>query len=132
MDQEIPMLDKVISPELQGKIGVIIESLANKLGVASAHVYEILVRQAFSEGLITLILCCASLLVTFIILIVGVIWFRRAIKQRNDDEAYAVFIIGGLLFISFMLAGLIPIKKGFLMTMNPEYYAIRDIIHMLK
>src|SRR5690625_2832396 len=105
------------------KIAEYIETLAAKLGVAAEHVYGVLVRQAFVDGVRGVI---------FAIVLAGVSYLMFRITTRvirSEDEAFAIFPIAA--FVITLVMALVFMYNGIGQLINPEYYAIREILDVV-
>lgn len=169
MTQTTPMLDTIVSPETQAKFTDAVASLAQSLGVAASHVYEVLVRQAYAEAI--------GFLIPAIFCIALVVWMWRirsraaaSIRSKRSPEAIEVAYqkyrrkypnesvytresfdrvfksdhlepisreqttvevftgLSGLLFIGGICL-LVPAVMRFI---NPEYYAIQEVLSLLR
>ena len=112
------------------KLGAGVEALATSMQVPAAHVYEILVRQAVVVGLTELLWTLGGGIIAYASSRI----VRKGIKlYRNDDEAFIpCFIFGGAgTFMGFILVG-ISITNAIRCLVNPEYYAIKEILKVLQ
>ena len=109
-------------------------ALAAKLGVSVEHLWGVLVRQAYIDGLsslVTVFFCAAAG--------VGVLWFffhrRRKYKLTVEPKEHVFFsanepleymVLGTILFVLVMVAG-----NNFYWVIsdffNPEFYALRHL-----
>ena len=108
-------------------------ALAAKLGVSVEHLWGVLVRQAFIDGLSSLVtvFCCGAAGL-------GVLWFffyrRRKYKLTAEpkerffstNEPLEYMVMGTILFVLVMIAG-----NNFYWVIsdffNPEFYALRHL-----
>ena len=109
-------------------------ALAAKLGVSVEHLWGVLVRQAYIDGLSSLVtlFCCA-------VAGLGVLWFffhrRRKYKLAPEPKEGLLFstnepleylVMGTILFVLVMIAG-----NNFYWVIsdffNPEFYALRHL-----
>ncbi|MDE1437634.1 hypothetical protein P9C91_18085 [Bacillus licheniformis] len=108
-----------------------IDKLAAKLGVAAEHVYGVLVKQAFASGVTDSIIGFVFLMIA---VIAGVIITRVTIKvygERHcnwDCEWFFVVLAVGLLVILPGGISIYVITEGIKGLINPEYYAIKEIL----
>ncbi|MBG9788741.1 hypothetical protein O0555_15470 [Brevibacillus laterosporus] len=117
------------------KIAAYLEQLASQLGTASGHVFELLVQQQVTVGIVK---------IAVLIPIMVLAWFgwrftekrRIEIEEANEgrhrywqvnstDETY--WTIRGLSIVAIIVGALVAIN-GILHILNPEYYAILEII----
>lgn len=108
-----------------------IDKLAEKLGVAAEHVYGVLVKQQMVSGVIGIFGMIAA------IIFLGIVFtklLKKGIEHNKvldsfDTSPYtlvAIFfgaVLGITVIVSFFV---IPI--GINQIINPEYYAIKEII----
>ena len=108
-----------------------IDKLAAKLGVAAEHVYGVLVKQAFANGVTDAIIGAVFLMIA---VVAGVIITRVTIKSYDSDfgdwdiEWGLLVIVVGLLVILPGVFGIYVITEGIKALINPEYYAIKEIL----
>ncbi|WP_068792793.1 hypothetical protein [Brevibacillus laterosporus] len=118
------------------KIAAYLEQLASQLGTASGHVFELLIQQQITVGIAK---------IAVLIPIVVLAWFgwRFTEKRRIEIEGYnaslqgwggyvdptgeAFWVIRGLSMVAIIVGGIVAIH-GILNVLNPEYYAILEII----
>jgi hypothetical protein len=114
------------------KIAVILKVLADKLGTSTEYFWPIFVKQQVIEGI-------TSMGVWFIALVVGIaislllfkIYKKDSIQNNYSDwlpPAIIVSVITGFILIIFLIA----LSYGLPLVLNPEYYALKDILDMVK
>lgn len=116
------------------KVTDYIDKIAVKLGVAGEHVYGLLVKQAYYNGIIDL---CIGIFLT--ILAISISFFLWKIHLSNSGSLHGVKKIGDGFFhaalypITFFLYlfGLNYIFSSIGPMINPEYFAIKDLIQMV-
>lgn len=103
----------------------VIDHLATKLAVPTAHLWAVLIRQQRID-----VIECAI----FLPLVALAVWgYVRLWKKYHDDDDYAIgFFIGGI-----ALAIVMVIAVGWILTAvgevaNPEYYALKEVLSALK
>ncbi|ATH93343.1 hypothetical protein ACH95_00840 [Bacillus glycinifermentans] len=108
-----------------------IDKLAAKLGVAAEHVYGVLVKQAFATGVTDSIIGFVFLMIA---VIAGVIITKMTIKmygERHCNWDYEWFFVALTFGLSVVLPGgfgIYAITEGIKGLINPEYYAIKEIL----
>ncbi len=123
------------------KVDEYIQAIAEKLGVAAEHVYSLLVKQQLAEGIFTI-----SIFAFFFIVAVSFVVHvsRKGFlmkdcysgKEIDGSEVInyirgAMLAVSGLTFLVILMC--IPeIKEGVLQLINPEYYAIKEIMDVFK
>jgi hypothetical protein len=131
-----------------------IDAIAAKLGVAAEHVFEILVRQQFATGIADIILGVALLSVLITIIVVTVKAFTKA-EYKHESERYFSssekpingyarmrdFIedSDGLFWLPYTaVTAILAILSigclyyGILELINPEYYAIKELLEVIS
>ena len=105
--------------------------LVSTLQGPAKHTYHIYVIQQLVEAYTYLACCAFMLLISCTLLAVG-------LKRAKFDEAYwnryATISIFGILFSAATIITIICFFGGDYMSklLNPEYYAIKEIIHTLR
>lgn len=106
----------------------VVDKIAEKLGVAAERVYDVLVHQAFTYGIVKLTISFAVFLTLFLIM-------KYCLKQNKvwseDPEFAGVGIIIAVICGILMLITSFFIASGILHIVNPEYYALKDIMDMI-
>jgi ABC-type polysaccharide/polyol phosphate export permease len=116
------------------KVTEYIDAIAAKLGVAAEHVYGVLVRQQVAEGITDIV----TGVIILVLVITGALIFSKKIKVRFIEDEFDAFIlfIGGLLFLVLFVApigySIENISDGIKHIVNPEYYAIKEILRAIK
>ena len=108
------------------QLGSFISEIAKQMGVAATHVYEILIRQQYVEGIGFLIWSIGLLiLISFI-----AYCLKKGIISRATWHEFVVipYIVCLFLFIVFIGC----FYEGVLRMMNPEYYALQDLFEMIE
>lgn len=103
----------------------VIDHLAAKLSVPTAHLWEVLIRQQRID-----VIQCVVFLALFG---VGVrVWFRAFWgKKRSDDQLLGMIFSGGFLGI-LSIIGIIWTFTAVGELLNPEYYALKEILSALR
>lgn len=102
--------------------------LAHGIGVASEHLYTILVKQQVTVGIAYLV----GALLGFIIMTIGLrIMCKHAsnIGWENVDELWVGIILLPIVVCAFCIPMMI---FGFMHVFNPEYYAIKEIMNTIS
>lgn len=113
----------------------ILNSLADKFGTTVDHLYAIMIKQAFIDGIECLI---AWAIMTTVAIIMGIKFYKGYTNYVKPEAYYAdtyveknatfviialFLIVGGV--VTFFVAGSTAIDCFF----NPEYYALHHIIN---
>jgi small-conductance mechanosensitive channel len=116
------------------KVTQYIDALAAKLGVAAEHVYGVLVRQQVAEGIVDIVV---GTLVLAVLIFALMVLIKKVELPRIVDE----FDLLGYVFVAAILLLIIglpgsyavsEISDGIKHVINPEYYAIREILNAIK
>ena len=103
------------------KVENAIIALGKGIGQSADYVYPIVVKQKIIEGVVPLVVFILS----------GIICYISARKVKDWDEfninIFTTMMLGIISFFSFILVWF-TITQIF----NPEYYALRDIIRLIK
>ncbi|MGM0815332.1 MAG: hypothetical protein ACQEUO_07390 [Bacillota bacterium] len=116
-----------------------IDKLAAKLGVAAEHVYGVLVKQSHVFGIIniivgTILLAGFAVLLRLNYLIIAKgespSWGEEEtiyckLREVGDGMLFIAIIIVTILAVIF---GMIALFSGIMQALNPEYYAIKEIL----
>ena len=115
---------------LRQQIFTRIDLLGQKLGIAAAHIWAVLVRQAYAQA--------AMNIVWFVIMLIGAHWIAKWARQIwNADhlEDGTGGFLAGMLVIGYSIAFLFATSAfidavGYLI--NPEYFAFNTIMSWIK
>lgn len=114
------------------QLGALLDELGKRLGPTGSHVFDLAVRQALIEGVVSTI--------GFVLGLVALVSTRRVYRwylagaeegsRYNDREMAAVFGCTGLGLGA--LCGIVQfLFWGVLLLLNPEYAAIQSILSSL-
>lgn len=111
------------------KIGELVTELAKQLGVAAEHVYMAMIRQQMIYGVSKLVVAI-PLLIFFIFCMKH--FYKREMsewKKTNDGGiGYGLMVVFGVLsFICLLVIG-----NGVLHLLSPEYYALKEIMELIR
>ncbi|QNH48715.1 MULTISPECIES: hypothetical protein [unclassified Bacillus (in: firmicutes)] len=101
-----------------------IDKLAAKLGVAAEHVYGVLVKQAVANGVANILagIGLIAIAITYVLIVLH-------LRDRFDVSAWAVVgIVAVLTVVTPVFAGFPILSEGIKAVINPEYYAIKEIL----
>jgi hypothetical protein len=100
-----------------------IDALAAKLGVGIEHFWPIFVKQQFTTGLLD----CGLSLILFVLVILCV---RGMTSEKADhDGFFTICLIGTIIgTIFFFISG----YCGIMEVSNPEYFALKSAMEMMK
>ncbi|QAR52069.1 hypothetical protein BAE_04340 [Bacillus aerophilus] len=101
-----------------------IDKLAAKLGVAAEHVYGVLVKQAVANGISYIVAGVILLLIAATYVIIAL-----RLRERFNVAAWAIVAFASILTVwTPLIAGFPLLAEGIKAIINPEYYAIKEIL----
>jgi hypothetical protein len=101
-----------------------IAAISEKLGVATSHVYEVLVRQQFVEGVVGVLAPVSCIIFALIAWNLGDSEGKSYKYELGAPISQIIFgVIAGVMLLLTVLT--VPGTIGKLL--NPEYYALKDI-----
>ena len=115
------------------KLDEYLGALANQAGVAAEHFYPIFVRQQTIEGFVGLVLILLFSIVVFVFLRMG---FNNIVNFQNDNAAgikCPLGFIGGVVLTIILLC--ILLNDGSTVVgkiVNPEYFAVKSLVEMVR
>ena len=108
-----------------------LDKIAQKIGTTAEQLWPVLIRQQYVDAVVSAVCLLALLFITGVVL-------RYALKQwgedgriykDNTDELWGwVLIFLGCLLITALIYFLISFPDIF----NPEYWALKDLMRMVK
>ena len=101
-----------------------LDLLGAKLGVTGAHAYEVLVRQEHIDAWSLTVLAVLLWVVSGYCFNLG----RRYATMEERDQRMVSFIVSGFLLIIGTLVAFHAAGR----LLNPEYYAIQEIMEALR
>ena len=102
----------------------LIEKLAIELGQSTEAIWDSLVKQAEIAARLNLCIACVLDLITIGLVILSV----YMIKIKKEDNGIIAIVTAVVLFM-FSLVFLIP---GLTAAYNPEYWAFKELMYLLK
>lgn len=116
-------------------LGSGIATLGDKIGIGAAHMWPILVKQQYIDGLTGLISDVMGILI-FVSLIFIFIMALKSFKNLGRYEAgepqIIVMILCGIIGLPSLVISTVSITDDMRHLLNPEYYAAIDIIERIK
>ena len=113
-----------LSNEVLAKLDI----LAQKIGVTIEQIWPWLVRQQYVEAIYYSVLAILGIIVSSIILITTIKYWEKIFA--NDCEVGCV--VGNVLFIGFTFVFVIIATSAIPKIFNPEYWALKDLMGMIK
>ena len=105
-----------------------LQPLADKLGTNGQYIWGLQVKQAYVDGSIALVGLLFGLAIVVLTVFLN-------LKYYNDDEYYdfnfwvIVSIIPIIIGVSFIYSTIVTVFTSFI---NPEYYALQQLIKLVK
>lgn len=98
--------------------------LGEQISTTGKQVFEVYTKQSYINGIVELVLGVVFIITTGL-LVKGALW-----AYREDEEGW-LFGFNILNFISIMLM-IFCLTHGIKSIINPQYYAIQDLVMSLK
>lgn len=128
--------------ETTTQINNIIDNLAEKLGVAAERLYPLLVKQAFIDGVMSIVYCLICAAVIFVAVKYCLYLFVK--KNGGNDTGWDIACENGIdtfvvLMIAVTITASLAATVAFCINLptainalaNPEWYAIKKILKSL-
>jgi hypothetical protein len=110
-----------------------LDLLAAKLSTTGAHLWEVLVKQAYAEAADLFIWMIAALALTVVFIALSRRMFRRSneVGENKGDHIFVgvVSALAAVLTSTLAVSSFASIIKT---LMNPEYFALTKILEVLK
>jgi len=120
---------------LQDEVFTRLDILAAKLGVTATRLWDVLVAQAsvsFIQHLLGAVFC-------LIVILAYATWFRWALKKMgslgevfDSSDTGPIFFFGGLVALGASVALPIVVIESLTPLLNPEYWALQEIIAVFR
>ena len=123
--------------EVIKELSPIITKIANQLGVASEHIWGVLVRQAYVEGITDLMLCLVIIVLTvcywkFIRYAHKKICYQSEKDSWDSDILAPIYVTGAILGFIGAILFVIGMSSAVGKFLNPEYYALQILTNLIK
>jgi hypothetical protein len=123
----------------KGELFKRLDALSEKLGVAAAHLWGVLVRQGMAEAIASLVMAVCYL-VGIVVFTKILNWARKTGEIKRGDGRYNDWpaqyigwaIVSGLSLVFCVMAFMCNIYDFTLWAINPEYFAIQKVMELLK
>ena len=115
-------------------INGIIDKLQKIADPAVHHLLEVYTRQAIINGNVSMTVGKVMLAVAALVIIISVYLFYLTTQAVDDDLVETSFLIAFvLLFVGLIVAvfGTVSFVDGYQHSLNPEYYAIEDLLRSI-
>lgn len=104
------------------KISVALQSLAKSLEVPAQRVFEILIKQQY-------VFAITHTIILLLLIITCIVFTYKCWKDPDGGDWWglpATLIIGTIIYICFILESIVGCY------INPEYYALKEIIQLIN
>lgn len=124
MEQELQMTFDFIN-QASNNIATQIDKLAEKVGGNVEWLWQITTKQVYADAIGKF--CWIGI---FLLAIIGISLFAWYINKKKWDEDMLGILIGldCVAFIAFVISMIFNLTSGIKMLINPEYYALTNIL----
>lgn len=113
------------------QINSVIDNIATKLGVTVDKLYPILMKQAYIDGILSIVYC----IIISLLMITPYIIYKKILKGEEverfcdleDDSQVAIVTISIIVSLIFIFVVSINFNDIFTALLNPEYYIINNL-----
>lgn len=118
---------KMLVEELAGQIGIAAKEMAN-------FIWPILVRQAYIEGIVGIILyvILAISIFAYVKIMIVKVWHNIDTSDWYEDEKKAGIIILGVILAALFIIAILTFSYTISSLVNPEYHALQKILKFVK
>lgn len=109
-----------------------LEILAAKLGVATEHLWGVLIQQAPISGAFELINYVAMAASVYGVVVLWKFINNKVTKDGWNDIAYIWPGIASILAAGFLWAAIFSLPTTFAAFFNPEYWALKQVLSAIK
>lgn len=110
-----------------------LEPLAKKLGQGVEAVYAMAVKDAWITGVQNAVECLLILAFGIFGTVMLFKWANHIIKEGWDETSWLPFVLVGLAFLFFVVgAGVYCFETSLHYCLNPQYMALKDLLHAIK
>ena len=120
-----------MNEQLQKEIFSRLDALGAKLGVATEHLWHIVVRQQQIEAISMSIVLVALLIVALCVRPMYKKYFAMASEIDRDGKEYLV-VLPAMVWIVCAITGLVLLSNILTCVFNPEYAALENISRLLE
>jgi hypothetical protein len=115
---------------------ILLEQLANKLGTTSEYLWSILLKQAYISAITDLIFVIVIWLSGIILLSLHLYFsgYKRDNSLYDDYEDFLpmIMIVAALIWTVLFVVSIIIISSIVTAFINPEYWALKQILNAIK
>jgi len=112
----------------------LLEKLAEKLGTTSTYLWGVLVKQAFIDGILSIVFCVLVAVWTFALCRVHISFMKKDKYDGYGNGSIRSFIMGmlAILTLFLLIAVLICLYNIPTAFLNPEYWALKEVLSAIK
>lgn len=112
---------------MQDEILKRLDALAEQMGIATGHLWEVMVRQATISGIVDM----AWALVLIFVVIVGWKIGKWGVSGNDGKGSEPATVLGGLMLTIGSISFAMSLTYGIQELLNPEFYALKNILDVL-
>jgi amino acid transporter len=105
-----------------------LQKLAEKLGTSAEYLWEVLVNQAPIQGFLILLQIILILLSVFLLYKLHRYFLKNDVYDEYEEGAAIFMILAAMIVATFIIFGFIHIPEMIYAFLNPEYWALRQIL----
>jgi len=110
-----------------------LDVLADKLGVAAGHLWAVLVRQALATAVADLVIVFLSAIGLVIAIKVFLYGWKMGMEDDWDDGSnFFLSLCGGIGTVLALMGVFSYLYEGIMYLVNPEYFALQQILNLFK
>lgn len=125
-----------VPESIQDKIFGYIDAIAEKLGVAAEYVFKVLVKQQIIHGITSIVVWLMSLIAVVVMMRFASHFDKKAREEEfmgtSDNWALVLWATSGFLGFILCLVTVLGGPDAIGKIINPEYYALKEIIEAVK
>ena len=115
------------------KIDSVLATLADKLGVATEHFYPVFVKQQYIHGFGSLAITIIAVTLASVLTVKVVRTIKSLEKEGFMPDRYVCLcIFTGIVCLGAACCVGSFFDSGFAKILNPEFYALKDIMELIK
>ncbi len=106
-----------------------VTKMAESMGIAVPELWRILIKQQYVEAVGNFILAFIGMVCFYALYKIA----RWVVKNPDTSDGLILAIMmGGMMLAVLGVMGLFGLYEGIAHMINPEYYAIKDIVEFIK
>lgn len=110
-----------------------LDAVAAKLGTTTEYLWKVLVRQGYVEGITDVLSGVTCLVMTIVLYRFTVKWTKMKPGEHEWTEGQSACVwLGTILGLAFAVATSACLTAGIKELLNPEYFALREILQAIR